>query len=84
MFGDVCGKECNICLVECDRIIGECIGECLVGKFGKFCNIICDLECENGCLRIIGVCNNWCEDFCNKFCNNFERESVNVFGGMCY
>lgn len=84
LFGDVCGKECSTCPAECDRITGECIGECTVGKFGKLCNITCDLECENGCSRITGVCNNRCEDFCNKSCNNFEKESANASGGTCY
>lgn len=29
-------------MLDCDRILGKCIGECLIGKFGEYCEEMCD------------------------------------------
>lgn len=41
-YGNYCKRDCSSCLIGCDRIIGKCVGICLVGNYGIFCNEICN------------------------------------------
>lgn len=74
-YGDQCDIDCNSCPTGCDRITGQCIGDCPVGMFGEFCNKTCSEYCKNRCNKSTGSCEEGCVpgsigDFCNETCDD--------------
>uniref|UniRef100_A0A8W8NY22 protein-tyrosine-phosphatase n=1 Tax=Magallana gigas TaxID=29159 RepID=A0A8W8NY22_MAGGI len=86
-YGDMCQKQCSTCKANCDRISGQCIGECPTGKFGTYCEEMCDQLCSNGCTKSNGVCNS-CDDkkygdYCNKTCSPQCQSACDQQSGSC-
>ncbi len=99
-YGDLCDKICDKCMekdgIYCD-INGKCVGECIEGYKGDYCNEKCDQFCKvclkNGeCITCIsddyylkdGKCEK-CWDGCDK-CNStkcIDCKLKDKFGDYC-
>lgn len=76
-----------MCYVGCDKIMGECSGNCLVGYYGKICIEMCNLNCKNGCYRNIGICISCVVEYygylCNEICSFGCLFGCNWSNGSC-